>query len=243
MVVQNLKKAIELMRKDLVENRDLNYEEGSIGITSLIYCPLKVELRKQYPEMKVESNAIDDGYIFENTLEPYIEKVFNGEVIKDADIPYELDGFKITGHPDFVINQKEKVIILEFKAPIAFFTEEDLSVPEDGFIVDTEGKVKISETYILQTKIQKFITEKYFNKPVEGYLFLKTMIRDRTKRMQKVYVLRPVEETITEEQLRELINDFRTKKYPRYKWECNYCIFLKNQVCQKGMLLQKMNEI
>ncbi len=241
MIEQKLKEAVELMRKDLIERRNLNYEEGSIGITSLLYCPIKVEMRKKYPDIRSESNAIDDGYIFENVFEPYIERVFKGRVIKDADIPYELDGFKITGHPDFVIETENKVIILEFKAPIFFFSREDLEIPEDEFIVDTEKKIKISESYINQVKVQKFITEQYFKKPVEGYLFLKTILQNKNKKMKKVLILRKVEETIDEEYMRKLIEDFRTKKEPRYHWECRYCAY--KDLCSKGQLILKQKEV
>ena len=239
MVEEKLKEAIRLMRQELRGNRNLSYENGSIGITSLLYCPLKVELREKYPHLQAEGNAIDDGFIFENTLEPFIEKVFDGRVIKDADIPYEIDGFRITGHPDFVIEQEDKVIILEFKAPIFFFTEEDLQIPEDGFFVDLEKKVKISEGYIKQTAIQKFITQKHFNKPVEAYLFIKTTLQDKTRRMQKVYILRPVDESITEGDMKNLIKQFKEEKKPRYSWECNYCVYAKEGVCNKGLLILK----
>jgi len=236
MIEKKLKEAIQKMRRDLIEKRSLSYEEGSVGITSLIYCPKKVELKRKYPDLRSESNAIDDGYMFENTFEPYLEKVFDGRVEKDADIPFEIDGFKITGHPDFVIDAGDRIIILEFKAPIFFFVNEDLEIPDDGFVVDRNKKVNISESYILQTKIQKFITEKYYKKPVEAYLFLKTILQDATRRMQKVYVLRPVDEEITEEELKELVRKFKEDKSPRYHWECYYCIYAKEEKCTYGML-------
>ena len=238
-VEEKLKEAVEEMRKALINNRNIKYEKGSIGITSLIYCPLKVEMKRKFPELKSEGNAIDDGFIFENTLEPFLEKVFDGKVSKDVAIPYEVDGFKINGHPDFLIEEENKVILLEFKAPIFLFSE---GLEEDGeFIVDREGKIKIAESYILQAKIQKFITEKYFRKPVEIYLFIKTILQTRKKgRMSKVYILKPVEDEITEDELKKLIDDFKNKKTPRYKWECSYCVYAKHKKCSKGLLLLKM---
>lgn len=53
-----IENAIRLIRKDL--ERTLEYQPNSIGITSLLYCPLKVEYKKKYPELRSESLAIDE---------------------------------------------------------------------------------------------------------------------------------------------------------------------------------------
>lgn len=242
-VEEKLQEAVKLMRKDLLEKRELNYDEGSIGITSLIYCPLKAKFRKEHPDLRSEANAIDDGFIFENMIEPYITKVFKGKVLKDADIPYEVDGFRITGHPDFVIEQEDKIIILELKAPVFFFSSKTLNITESEFIIDTKKEIKISESYILQAKVQKFITEKFYNKPVESYLFLKTTLQESFRKMRKVFIVRKVEESITEKDMLKLINDFKTLQKPRYEWECKYCIYAKENICVKGMLFNKSKEL
>lgn len=238
-MIERLKQAVEMLREDLERRRDLNYTEGSIGITSLLYCPLKVEYKRKYPDLKKKDIAIDDGFIFENTFEPYLEKVFNGSVVKDADIPFEIDGFKITGHPDFLIEEDGRLIILEFKAPI--FVSVDGELPEEELILDTEGLIKVSEGYIKQVKFQKFIVRQYYGKEVEGYLFIKTTIQDRRRKMRKIFALKPVVEEFTEDDIRQIIREFREEKRPRYDWECKYCPY--SDLCHINSLTKKIREV
>jgi len=41
------------------KNRNISYANGEVGITSLLYYPLKVKYRKLFPEMKSEAIAIE----------------------------------------------------------------------------------------------------------------------------------------------------------------------------------------
>lgn len=92
--------------------------EIKIGITSLLYCPLKVEYKKKYPELRSESLAIDDGFMFENMFIPYLEQAVIGKTIRREPTIYAtIKDTTISGHPDLVIEDNEKITILEFKAP------------------------------------------------------------------------------------------------------------------------------
>ncbi len=236
-IKQAFKSVILDLKNSLKEKRELEYEEGSFGITSLLYCPLKTEFKNKYPQVEASSNAIDDGYIFENVIEPFLEKNFKGKVIKDASVSYQIDGFNITGHPDFVIEREDEVIVIEFKAPI-FLKHSLKEIPEDEIIFDEEDRVHISSTYILQAQIQKKIVEEHYKKPVRQFLFIKSLLQLNGK-MQKVYVVKPVKESITEQKLREIVNRFLTDKSPRYSWECSYCIYKKEGICEGKQIVEE----
>ncbi|MFN3978708.1 MAG: hypothetical protein ACK4J2_08695 [Sulfurihydrogenibium azorense] len=150
--------------------------EIKIGITSLLYCPLKVEYKKKYPELRSESLAIDDGFMFENMFIPYLEQAVIGKTIRREPTIYAtIKDTTISGHPDLVIEDNEKITILEFKAPISIFPQnKDIELPEEEIIVDEDEIFKVSESYITQAKIQKKIAQLYYQKPVDSYLFIKS---------------------------------------------------------------------
>jgi hypothetical protein len=224
-----IENAIRLIRKDL--ERTLEYQPNSIGITSLLYCPLKVEYKKKYPELRSESLAIDDGFMFENMFIPYLEQAVIGKTIRREPTIYAtIKNTTISGHPDLVIEDNEKITILEFKAPISIFPQnKDIELPEEEIIVDEDEIFKVSESYITQAKIQKKIAQLYYQKPVDSYLFIKSTA-DIKRKKKKLLILKPIKEEITEEELYGLIERFKNDKNPRYDWECNYCTFSK--VCE-----------
>jgi len=41
---------VERLRERASEGRELEYSEGAVGITSLLYCPKKWEFRQKFPE-------------------------------------------------------------------------------------------------------------------------------------------------------------------------------------------------
>ena len=224
-----IEKTLQLIRKDL--ERTLTYQPNSIGITSLLYCPLKTEYKKQYPELKAESIAIDDGFLFENLFTPYLERILVGKTIKkEPEIYATINDTTISGHPDLIIEEENKITILEFKAPISIFLQnKEIELPEEEVIIDNNNIFKVSENYIEQAKIQKKIAQMFYNKPVESYIFIKSTAEIKRKK-KKLLILKPIEEDITEEKLIELVEKFKNDKKPRYDWECNYCSFSK--ICE-----------
>ena len=57
-------------------DRKLEYSEGAIGVTGLIYCPLKAEFREKYPEIKSEGPEISDGFMHEKLVHQAICNLF-----------------------------------------------------------------------------------------------------------------------------------------------------------------------
>lgn len=226
MVEERLKEAIKMIREDLKRENELEYE--GIGLTSLLYCPLKTEYKKRYPDLRNESITIDDGFLLERTFTPYLSRVFQGKVHAEPSITAVIKGHTITGHPDFVIEDKE-ITILEFKAPIMSFAKKQVEIPETDLFVDTQDVFSVSETYILQARIQKRLAREFYKKPVNAYLFIKTTV-DINKKKQKLYILKPIHEEATDEEIETLVKNFHENKRPRYEWECSYCPFRK--VCE-----------
>jgi hypothetical protein len=216
------------------EGRELSYSEGAIGITELISCPIKAELRRQYPEISAESIAIDDGFFFEKAVKEVLRRLYGERFEEEKVLPYQIDGLNIEGHLDCFINYDERTVVgIELKHTLLAFdnsgeTPEPLIILEDG-----SNRVAVNPKYSLQAKIQrKILEELYPDKEVELYIFLKTTLRDRRGRLTKSLVVVPITQSITEEELKRLARAFREDRRPRAAWECRYCVYKKEGLCE-----------
>ena len=234
MIVRRL---VEELRKRIEEERgELTYGRG-VGITSLLYCPLKWEYRQKYPEIRVQNAEIDDGFTFELAMKRILKDLYGDRFVEEKELIYELNGFTIQGHLDGYIEEDDKVIGLEFKHTKfmkVLELSENLDLDDLDIIDACEIPVvlDIPEHYITQAKIQRFILEKTADKPVEHYLIIKTTLQkaNGSKRMKKAYIQFPVNTAIRECELEELIERFQKVKEPRFSWECRYCPF--SEVCK-----------
>ena len=237
--IEVFKQIIGEISRKAKEGRNLEYPEGSIGITSLIYCPLKAQFREEHPEIDADSLEIDDGFYFEKEVKEALLSLWGDKRVKlEDDLPYQSSkGLNINGHLDIALIGKKKVVGLELKnMKLAYHNLPYDSVPEDAkFIADPElvKRISIPENYILQAKIQKYLLEKkYSPKPVEHYLFIKTMVKLNGSGLKKVFIIRKTEESITREELEALIQNFMEDKNPRYPWECGFCPYKKAGICE-----------
>ncbi len=233
-----LRLLVEELRKRIEEERgELSYGRG-VGITSLLYCPLKWEYRQAYPDIKVQNAEIDDGFTFELAMKRILKDLYGERFVEEKELIYELDGFTIEGHLDGYIEEEDRIIGLEFKHTKFM---KILELPE-GIELDDLDIIDASELpiyldvpahYITQAKIQRFILERTTHKPVEHYLIIKTTLQkvNGSKRMKKAYIQFPVNTAIQEHELKKLIDNFLTVKEPRFRWECRYCSYIN--VCRR----------
>ena len=232
---------IDRARKDVVEGRKLKYEEDEVGITSLLQCPYKVELRKKFPEIRTEATAIDDGLRFEVSIKNACQLLFKGRVYEEFELPYESHGQKIRGHLDLVIEGNREVVGFELKAPqIIFLKRMPLKEHFDTSIIyDSEREDKfliVNPTYKLQAKIEKFLLQELFDKPVRLFLFQSGLCKFGTL-LRKFYTFYEVE-AISKEELDYLVLRFVNDKSPRFQNECElYCCY--NFVCDKKEEVQE----
>jgi len=232
-----IKRLVEELRKRIEEERgELIYGRG-VGITSLLYCPLKWEYRQKYPDIRVQNAEIDDGFTFELAMKRILRDLYGDRFVEEKELIYELNGFTIQGHLDGFIEEEDRVIGLEFKHTKfmkILDLPEDLELDDLDVIVASEIPITLDvpEHYLTQAKIQRFILEKTTDKPVEHYLIVKTTLQRKngSKRMKKAYIQIAVNTAIQEGELTAMIERFQKVKEPRFSWECRYCPF--SGVCE-----------
>ncbi len=226
----DFEKVVSLIREKTKDGRELVYHEGEVGITSLLACPLKVDFRKEYPEITSEAVEIDDGFVWEGQVKSALREIYGDAFKEELELPYECLGVKIRGHLDCVLFFEDRVVGIELKSPRELFVRD---LPEGTFLYDEEGIVKNNPHYYTQAKIQKYLLSKlYPDKEVEQYLFYKAPARKGVK-VKKLYVAVPVKEDLTDEEFEEMVRKFKEEKRPRWKGECeHYCPYYKAGVCE-----------
>jgi len=228
---------VRLIKEDARREKP-EYTEGTVGITALLYCPIKWELRKKYPEVEANSVEIDDGFLWEKQVKEAVKKLArakNARFEEEKVLSGEVEGLKIEGHLDVFMETEEEVIGIEIKSPKLIILKripEEKEI-EEGIFYDEKQEAMISQTYILQAKIQKYFLEREFpDKKVSQYLFLKGLCK-KGSWTKKMYVVRPIRESISEEEMKRIVKEFLTNKTPRFEGECTgYCEFFRKGLCE-----------
>ena len=225
------KELVDTIREKSKEGRELSYAEGAVGITALVHCPLKWELSKTY-DVEPTAVEIDDGFVWERQVKSALRELYGESFQEEKDLIYEIDGTLIHGHLDCFIELEDEVIGIELKAPKYILLKDIPQFIKDGLYED-EGLVIHNSVYLTQAKIQRFIIGRlYPHKQVRQYLFYKSLAKHKSW-SQKLYVLSEVKESITEEELKELVRRFHEDKSPRYPNECtSYCVFYREGLCE-----------
>lgn len=225
----DFKTLVEKIQAKSKEGRELVYTDGAIGITSLLHCPIKHELAKEY-DIKADAVEIDDGFVWERQVKESLRELY-GESFKDEfDLITEVGGYKLHGHLDCFVEQEDTVIGIELKAPKTLLFRQPYT-GESLFYDD--GRVVHNDIYLTQARIEKFLLKKLFpEKEVRVFLFYKALCKAGTW-SRKLYVVSEVKDEITEEELLRLIERFYTDKSPRYANECTqYCEFYRQGLCE-----------
>jgi len=103
-------------------------------------------------------------------------------------------------------------------------------------------KLAIPQQYIIQAKAQKYLLSLESKLPVIQYLFIKALVKTNGK-MKKYYIIRPVEEPISKEELRFYARKHATQSSPIWEWECAYCTFNKEELCEKATVPSPKTEL
>jgi CRISPR/Cas system-associated exonuclease Cas4 (RecB family) len=225
------------MSEALVENRNLEYSENAVGITSLLYCPRKVTLRKEHPEIKSYGLEIDDGFLFENQVKNALYRRWPQYTVDEYVALYESKkGPNVEGHVDVVVQGKKTLLgieckhtkILEHNLPYGCIKEDDVLIKDPELV----ERIYISPSYIEQAAIQKHLMSRQQPKSVKHYLFIKTMMNIPGLGYKKMYILRETREKYTDEKLDRKIDQFCTDPRPRFSWECAFCAYRKHDLCE-----------
>jgi hypothetical protein len=234
-----------------LEERDLQYRDGAIGITELLQCPIKAQLRRKIEdEIEVTSNEISDGFIFEHLTKLIVTKMFGADrVFPEKTLPLDIQldediTCKIDGHLDIFIELDDSTVVgLELKSTTLQNDNKLFERPPEILFLDPDDihRIDINHKYILQAKIQRYILEKlYPDKTVETYLFIKTQLKTRFK-LGKTFIVLPITKSISTEQLRKLCELFYFDPRPRFPYECKYCVYKDRGFCD-GQKITEVNK-
>ncbi|MFN3263294.1 MAG: hypothetical protein ACK42C_00150 [Aquificaceae bacterium] len=218
------------IREKAGNGRELSYQDGAIGITALLHCPIKWELSQKY-DLKAESPEIDDGFVWEGQVKSALKELFGSAVEEEKDLIYKVGDYTLHGHLDVFVEKEDEVIGIELKAP-KFLLLKAIPESDDGLLMD-DGIVIHNPVYLKQAQIQRFLLERlYPHKRVRQYLFYKALCKHKNF-SRKLYVVSEVRESISEEELIALVRAFHEDKSPRYVEECEkYCVFYKEGLCE-----------
>jgi CRISPR/Cas system-associated exonuclease Cas4 (RecB family) len=227
-----LKEVIEEIRRQVEEQREIEYGKG-VGITALLYCPLKWEFRQRYPEIKSYSVEIDDGFAWELAVKEALKNKFGSENVEEEKVLlYKTeDGFTVEGHLDVYV--KPLCIGIELKHTKLTLVDFEVQ-PDMEDIIETDNplseRIPVNEHYLLQAKAELFLLRRE-DPDAEVRLWIKTTLKGKNGRFKKVIYEKVITEPMKEEEFLRLIRDFKEKKEPRYNWECRYCPY--KGVCKK----------
>ena len=225
----------------VLPERELEYREGAYGVTELLSCPVKAEIRRELKEagveLPVESQEIEDGFLYENLVKLALASLYGEKFTPEKLLSYDLevDGevFKIDGHLDCFLEFDDKVVGIELKHTNLNFDNELTDKPPQLIVLppNDRSRINLNYRYYKQVQIQRHLLEKlYPHKKVETYLMVKTQLRTKYK-LGKTTVVLPVTESVTEEELKNLCRLFRTEKKPRARWECKLCAYREHGYC------------
>lgn len=229
----NFNELADEMKKMIIGDRHLTYHEGEIGITSLLDCPKRVKLRQVHGYPSADDLAIEEGFLFERVVEKALQKKFGDRLIKELELPIEFNGVRIRGHLDFAVELDNKVIGLELKHTILErMPSLKRKPPKVLYVTPDDKRIQLNPKYIKQARIERFILERlYPDKEIEHYLFVKTTVQGAYG-FYKTYIVCPIKESISEEELKELTEHFKTKDYPKDPLLCDYCYFKSINLCK-----------
>ena len=224
---------LQKMREQAVESRGaIEYPDGAYGITEILYCPRKAHLRRKYPEVRAEALEIDEGFRFEREIEEALTSLWGERIVREDTVEAKINGVKICGHVDFVIVGNRYIAGIEAKhTKFMYHNLADIDLNTDIIAGEEAKNFAIPSNYILQARIQKTLLEKKYNKPVVHHIVAKTMVRLKNNALKKIIVFYPIEESLEDYELEAIVEDFKNP-IPRYSWECRYCIYKKEGLCE-----------
>lgn len=243
---------ISELNNSITSEREKNFEEteerdeNSVGISSLLSCPIKYKLKKQYKdvykELSSDSLEIHDGFLFERDIKSILKQLFGNKFKDEVDLIYEIkidekNSVKIHTYLDCLIEFDDFVIAIELKHPKVmvisdFKYDEKFRKSNEYIFIINDDEVIQNSKYITQAKIEKFILEKtlFKDKKVYQFLFYKTLLVGFSV-TKKAYLIYEVKDSITERELYEICDNFLNGRKPNSIFECSYCPFALTNYC------------
>jgi predicted transcriptional regulator len=226
----NLVEIADIIKDITRSGRELKYEKGEIGITTLISCPKKYKLKQKYGMPEIDSLVIEDGFLFEKVFKKALKKKYGNKFIEEMELIYSGD-IKLRGHLDCAIVDGDKVIGIELKHTLITTAPELKSEPPKVWLINpSEDKIKISDRYLLQSRIERYLLEQKF-KEVEHYLVIKTTLKGAYA-YYKSYLCIPITNSVSDEEFKQIVTWFKTKNEPLFKEECRFCYYKTVGLCQ-----------
>ncbi len=239
-------KIIEEAKKSLVRKAQetFNRSESYIYLHELLQCPLKIELEGKYGELiePEKINEIVDGFLTEDFLTRFsgTSMVNNYLFISDRTV----NGKRIATHVDLFSER----LALEIKTPTFTFPKGEVPVEKEYYTEGEADLFNIPENYILQARLQCLLLRDR-HPDIEYFLALKTTTKVYSPdlmrvRMKKVWIVKKVQ-PLTEEEFEKVIRDYLNRKIeglPGWSWECRYCPFYRNTICEGKQKEEVVNE-
>lgn len=245
LIISELNNSIASEREKSFEGNE-ERDENSVGISSLLSCPIKYKLKKQYEnvykELSSDSLEIHDGFLFERDIKSIFKQLFGNKFKDEVDLIYEVkvdekNTVKIHTYLDCLLEFDDFVIAIELKHPKVmvisdFKYEEKFRKSNEYIFIINDDEVIQNSKYITQAKIEKFILEKtlFKGKRVYQFLFYKTLLVGFSI-TKKAYLIYEVKDSITERELYEICDNFLNGRKPNSFFECSYCPFALTNYC------------
>jgi hypothetical protein len=214
---------VKRLREFFREERRLEYTEGAYGITSLLQCKKKAELRRSFPELTSESVEIDNGFMFEFFVKKILQDITpEGLFFPEFTFLISYEGVFIQPHIDVVIFGKNAVYSLEVKSlkKVQFekFPQEDVLTHEQV----KRYNPQIPEKYVKQAQFQKFFLSQHLKKKIHQ-LLLVSCLAVNGNNSKRVFFEYSVDD-ISEEEVKHHIQKWK-ETIPLDPSECNFCLY------------------
>ena len=215
---------VKRLREFFKEERQLEYAEGSYGITSLLNCRKKAELRKQYSDIKVENVEIDNGFMFEF----FVKKVLQDIIPESLFFPeftfvVPFEDILVQPHIDVVLFGKQSIYSIEVKSVKKVEFEK---LPREDVLTHDlvmNYSPKLPAKYIKQAQLQKFFLSKHLKGKKIIQLLLVSCLAVSGNNSKRVFLEYLVDD-ISEEEVKRHIAKWKTT-YPLEPYECDYCMY------------------
>ncbi len=207
------------------------YSDNALGITALLYCPLKYHYRQSdFHTNQYSSLEILDGFDFEHTIKSILQDHYGA--IDEFVVEYEYNGTKIEGHLDVYVPTLN--VALELKNMRLVKAK---MLPADTIVFNPEEYgIELTQSYLKQAGIQKTLLDYHTNKTNQVFLVVKTTLIDHSMKAKKVIIITQPP-AVPLEEINTLIEAFHNEKKPRYPWECKLCPY--TSMCKNAANLLK----
>jgi len=232
----NVENFNEVLKEIATEKREVEYEKGAIGITRLLYCPIKADLSRKF-QIPIKAAAITRGFVFETAAKKAVKKLLpDWEIKEEPSLKKELEiageTLKINGHPDLVALKEKECRIIEIKSVNSLSLTKE---PKEDFLKLKESEVFLPPYYLLQIRAQMALAKENFGvEDVSAYFLVEGLFEGGGKKRFGYALIEVESPPLTQEEISEIGRKFLKEPAPRWHWECLFCPFGPNgeRICE-----------